>query len=98
MKPIKDKIHSNGIKLMMIENRFFFTWNTQAKMEQMITATGYKVMVRTKEPLARFTPLSKLMNDNPQMTNQGIKESANRIWLIIRYNFIYSSSSKWLTR
>jgi hypothetical protein len=97
MNPIKAKIHSIGSKLIMIENLFFFTRNTQAKMEQMITATGYKVMARTKEPLARFTPLSKLMNDNPHMTNQGIKESAYRIWLIIRYSFIYSSSSN-LTR
>lgn len=79
MKPIKAKIHSNGSKLMMIENLLFFKRNTQAKMEQMITATGYNVMARTNEPLARFTPLSKLMNDNPQMTNQGIRESAYRI-------------------
>jgi hypothetical protein len=53
-------------------------------MEHTITANGYKEMDRTKETLYRFTPLSKLINDNPQIKNQGIKESKYRIWIIIR--------------
>jgi len=63
----------------MIANRGFFTRNTQARMEAAITANGNSEITRTKEPLARFTPPSKLINDNPQMTNQGTKESTYKI-------------------
>jgi hypothetical protein len=94
MNQRKAIIHTIGIKLIIQASRFFLTRNTQAKMELMITATGYKEMARTKEPLDKFTPLSKLINDNPQITNQGIKESKYKIWLIIRYSFINSSSVK----
>lgn len=88
MKPKKAIIHNIGTKLIIIANRCFLTRNTQARMEPTITATGNSEMARTKELLARFTPLSKLINDNPQMTNQGTKERTYKIWLIIRYGFI----------
>lgn len=88
MKPKKPNIHSIGTKLRIIESRFFFTRKNQARMAQMITATGYKEMASTKETFAEFTPLSKLINDNPQMTNQGMKESAYKIWVMIKYGFM----------
>jgi hypothetical protein len=86
MKPI---IHNIGIKLRVIASLFFFTRRVQAKMEQMITAIGYEDIASTKERLYRFTPLSKLINDNPQMTNHGKKDRKNKNWVMIRYSFIY---------
>jgi hypothetical protein len=82
--------HNNGSKLMMIANRFFFALNTHDKIEQIITATGYKVMARTKDTLNTPIPLSKLINDKPQMASQGSNESAYRTWLMIKYSFIES--------
>jgi hypothetical protein len=69
---------------MIKASRFFFTRKYQDKIEHTLTATGYKEMDRTKETLYRFTPLSKLIKDNPQIKNQGINENKYRIWLIIR--------------
>lgn len=40
MKLKNATIHNNGIKLIKTAKRFFFTRNTQAKMEPTITATG----------------------------------------------------------
>ena len=84
MSPKKPIIHNIGTKLIMFANRFFFTRKIQARMEQAMTATGYNVMARTKEILAKLNPLSKLINDIDQMTNQGNKKSAYKIWLIIK--------------
>ncbi len=86
--------HDTGSKLIKIAKRFFFNRNTQDKMEPTIIATGYKEMAKTNETLAAFTPLSKLINDNPQMTNHGNKESIYKIWLMIKYDFISSSYLK----
>lgn len=48
---MKETIHKQGSKLMMIANRFFFNRNIQAKMEPRNTATGYSDMTKTKETL-----------------------------------------------
>lgn len=75
---MKETIHKQGSKLMMTAKRFFFNRNTQAKIEPRTTATGYREITKTKVVLYALKPLSKLINERPQMTNQGNKE--------IRYN------------
>lgn len=84
MKQKNAIIHNEGTRLIMTANRFFFNRKIQAKMEQMRIATGYNVMIRTKETFHTPIPASKLINDIPQMTIHGIKESKYNIWLIIR--------------
>lgn len=74
----------------MIANRFFFDLNNHDNIEQSITATGYTVIARTKDTLYTLNPLSKLINDKPQIASQGINESAYNTWLIIKYSFIAS--------
>jgi hypothetical protein len=89
INPKNPMTHNNGSKLMIIANRFFFTLNNHDKIEQSITATGYKVIARTKDTLYTLNPLSKLINDNPQMASQEINDSAYRTWLVIKYSFIW---------
>lgn len=84
MKQKKAIIHNEGTRLIMTANRFFFNRKTHAKIEQMRIATGYNVIIRTKEVFHMPIPASKLINDIPQMTTHGIKESKYKIWLIIK--------------
>lgn len=76
-----------GTKLIMMESLFLFTRKIQAKIELIMTATGYKVITKTKEVLYKPIPASKLMKDKPQITNHGNKERLYRIWAIIKNNF-----------
>lgn len=79
IKTMKEMIHKHGIKLMMTANRLFFNRKIQARMDPMTTATGYRDITNTKETLFTFTPLSKLINESPQMTNHGNNEIKYKI-------------------
>ncbi|WP_407270341.1 hypothetical protein [Radiobacillus sp. PE A8.2] len=57
-------------------SRFFLIRQTHAKIEQKITATGYKIVTTKNKPFEKFKPPSSAHNDIAKAKYQGNKQRA----------------------